>query len=837
MSEPGTARPPDPSAVTSEAQFVELLRELRLWAGNPSLRRLRQLGGTTTDARGIEIDALPVSTTSHVLRGDRLPRVEFIRAFVTACLRARRQDPTGIGEVVERWHEGWLRLRQVAPDEPAAPARSTPTSVPRQLPLASADFTGRDDEVALLAKLLAPADRPDSVVILSIDGPGGVGKSALAIHAAHQLACDFPDGQLYVDLLGSTAGLTPLAPLDVLGRFLRALGVAGGDVPDEVDEAAAKFRTVVADRRLLLVLDNATDEAQMRPLLPGLPGCAVLVTSRSGLAGLAGVGELHLDVLSEQDAVTLLTRLVGSDRVAAEPAAAVDLARLCGFLPLALRIVGARLSSRPGWPIAALVDRLAGDPGLEVLRIANLGVRASFDFSYQQLRNSDDPADRTAAEAFVLLGVWDGPDVGLPVAAQLLDRPERNAEQALERLVDGRLLESPARGRYRLHDLLRRYAREHAERAYPEPVRATTLARPLRFYVATAWHTFELLRPGDRRMEQATESWRAGGARFADSEAALVWLETEQANLVAAVTQAAGLPTVAIAASQLAQALYGFFVIRGQWRDCVRVNTIAVEVALRTGDRTGLAQAHNDLGAAHHLRGRYHEALACHQKSLAIRREIGDRYGAAASLGNLGCAYWRLGRYDDAITCHRENLTISRELGDRRGEAISLDNLGIVYDLQGSHDQALACLEEGLSIRREVGDRHGEANGLNNLGGAYHRSSRLDDAEACLRRSLELSQEFGDRRVQADNLRVLGAVHHAQGRYREALGCFQQSLASLDGLGDDYYEAETLRDAGSTLLALGRIPEAKAHLHNALAIYERLGIPADGVRTLLAENC
>jgi tetratricopeptide (TPR) repeat protein len=834
MSERNDTSPPDPHNATSPTQFIETLRELRLWAGQPPLRRLRQLAGTTVDTNGVAVDALPVSTVSYVLRGARLPKMDFVRAYVTACLRSRQRDEQVIATHVERWHDAWLRLHVPAPAQQSPPAPAS--RVPRQLPPDVAVFTGRDQELALLAKLLGAVEQPSPVAIAAIDGTGGVGKSALAIHAAHQVATSFPDGQLYVDLHGATAGLAPLEPIEVLGRFLRALGVAGNAIPDQQDEAAALFRSQVADRRLLLVLDNATDEAQIRPLLPGQPGGAVLVTSRGGLPGLACVGQLHLDVLSEQDAVTLLTRLVGADRVAAEPAAAVELARLCGFLPLALRIVGARLSNRPGWPIAALVDRLAGDPGLEVLRIADLGVRASFDFSYQQLRNSD-PADQTAAEAFVLLGIWDGPDMGVPVAARLLDHSEHDAERALERLVDARLLESPARGRYRLHDLLRRYAREHAERAYPDPVRATTLTRPLRFYVATAWHTFELLRPGDRRMGQAAEGWRAGGARFADSEAALAWLETEQASLVAAVTQAAALPTVAIAASQLAQALYGFFVIRGQWRDCVRVNTIAVEVALRTDDRIGLAQAHNDLGAAHHLRGRYHEALACHQKSLTTRREIGDRYGAAASLGNLGCAYWRLGRYDDAIACHRENLTISRELGDRRGEAISLDNLGIVYDLQGSHDQALACLEEGLSIRVELGDRHGEANGLNNLGGAYHRSGRLDDAEVCLRRSLELSQEFGDRRVQADNLRVLGAVHHAQSRYGEALGCYQQSLARLDGLGDDYYEAETLRDAGSTLLALGRIAEAKAHLHNALAIYERLRIPADDVRTLLVKNC
>ena len=286
---------------------------------------------------------------------------------------------------------------------------AAPEPVPRQLPPDVASFTGREPELVQLDRALAAAGRDGPVVISAIEGTGGIGKSALAVHAAHRLAGRFPDGQLYVDLHGATAGLQPLAPLEVLGRFLRTLGAEPAAVPADLEEASAAFRSRVAGRRLLVVLDNAVDAAQVRPLLPAAAGCGVLVTSRQLLASLDGATHLHLDILPAGDATQLLGRVAGEQRVAAEPQAAAEVARLCGYLPLALRIAGARLAARPGWPLAALAERLAdAQRRLDELEVAEAGVRASYDVSYRQLQASSEALDRAAAEAFGLLGVLDG---------------------------------------------------------------------------------------------------------------------------------------------------------------------------------------------------------------------------------------------------------------------------------------------------------------------------------------------------------------------------------------------------------------------------------------------
>jgi DNA-binding SARP family transcriptional activator/Tfp pilus assembly protein PilF len=719
--------------------------------------------------------------------------------------------------------------------------RRSARPVPCQLPPDVGDFTGRDEPLTRLRGLLdrEPGSPTTSMVVCAISGAAGVGKTALAIHAAHRLAERFPDGQLYVNLQGATSGLRPLHPLGVLGRFLRALGVEDSAIPTEVDEAAASFRSQVASHRLMVVLDNAHDAAQVTPLLPASPLSAVLVTSRRTLASLDGAHHLHLDVLADQEAVELLGRLAGQQRIAREPQATTQLARWCGGLPLALRIAGARLAARPGWPIMALAERLAdAQRRLDELELAELGIRASFQVSYQELAASADPLDRAAAGAFSLLGVLDSPDVGVTVAARLLDQPQRVAERVLERLVDAHLLETPCPGRYRLHDLLRLYTRELARELYPEHERAAALHRAFAFYVATAWRTLSLLRPGDYRLARADDRWSKGGLEFTDDTAALGWLEAERANLLAAVQQAAAtLGVPATIAVQLAQALYGFFLVHSYWQDWEQVNQTAVLAARRVGDRAGEAQAHNDLGVAYWRLGRYDQALACHQQSLAIRRELGDCHGQAASLGNLGLVHEQQGRYDQALACLQESLTIDRELGNRCGQANSLGNLGWLYERQGRYDQALACLQESLSIRRELGDRYGQAAILNDLGIVYQRQEGFDQALVCLQESLAIDRELSDRYAQATSLNDLGIVHQRQGRYDQALACQRESLTIRRELGDPHGQAETLRELGVTLRTLGRPGEARTYWQQALAIFEELqSAHADQVRALLAEQ-
>jgi tetratricopeptide (TPR) repeat protein/DNA-binding SARP family transcriptional activator len=760
--------------------------------------------------------------------------------------RHRLVDELGLdpGTVLREVHTAILR------DDPSAapPAgaaglpgqilgASEPLPIPRQLPPDVAGFTGRGQELADLERALAGAAQHGPVVISAIQGSGGIGKSALAIHAAHRLGERFPDGQLYVDLHGSTVGLSPLEPLEVLGRFLRALGVDPAAVPTGLEEAAALYRSLVAGRRLLVVLDNAVDAAQVVPLLPGSHGCGVLLTSRRALGSLPGARHLQLDVLPVDEAMELLGHLAGAERVAREPAATAAVAHWCGYVPLALRIAGARLAARPAWPVATLAERLAdAQRRLDELELADGGVRTSLAVSYQQLRASADAVDRTAATAFGLLGVLDGPDMGVPVVARLLDLSEEAAERVLERLADAHLLATPAPGRYRLHDLLRLYAREVASRHHPETERAAALTRALGFYVATSWQTLALLRPGDHRLTRADDRWSNDGLAFDDEQTALGWLEAERGNLLAAVGQAATTPGVpAEVAVQLAHALFGFFLVHNYLQDWEQINHTALEVAHRTGDRAAQAQVHNDLGIVHRCQGRYEQAAACQRESLRTWRELGDRRGQAASLGSLGNVYESQGRYQEALTCQQESLSIWRELGDRGGQAISLNNLGLVYQRLGRYQEALTCQQESLAIDRELDDRQGQAISLANLGNVYDLHGRHEEALACLQASLAISRALGNRMEQAFGLNSLGTVYQRQGRDEQALACLREGLRLYGELGMPHGQAESLRELGVTLRALGRSAEARAHWHEALAIFERLQTAdADQVRAFLA---
>lgn len=710
-------------------------------------------------------------------------------------------------------------------DTPASEGGAPAWQAPRQLPADIAWFTGRAAELEVLHDRLLAAGRSGPVVISAIDGAGGVGKSGLAVHAAHRVAGAFPDGQLYVDLRGATEGLTPLEPIEVLGRFLRALGVGGNDIPADPDEASARFRTQVAGLRLLVVLDNATDEAQVRPLLPGAPGCGVLVTSRRTLAGLDAGCRLRLDVLAPQEAVDLLAALVGPARVKAEPEAAEAAARRCGYLPLALRIAGARLAARPRWPLAVLADRLAREQRrLDELEVADLGVRTSFTVSYGQLRRSSSAADRQAAEAFVMLGAWDGPDLGVPLAARLLEQGEDRAERTLDHLVNAGLLEPARPGRYRLHDLLRLYARELAATELTDDARGKALDRVLRCYVATLWHTLALLRPGDPRLDLVEPGWSAGGLEFADAGAALAWLEAERANLLAAVIRAAS-ADLHTAVLQLAPATFVFFLQRGYWLDCVRLNRTALAVAEKCGDRLAQAQALCDLGGAFEFQGRSDDALGCISRSLDIHREIGNEGGQAALLNNLGVVHSRQGRHDEALAFVRQSLSLHRRMGNRNGEALNLDTLGAVHARQRRDDEALRCYALSLAIHPELGSRWDEAKTLNGTAAIYVRLGRLDEALGCVRGSLGICEELGSPAGRASNLDVLGTIYQGQHRHAEALDCHRQSIAIFRSLGQRQDEAEALQHAAAALHALGRAGEARTYLKHAQAIHTQLGLP------------
>ncbi len=689
------------------------------------------------------------------------------RQFALALYRNGRQEEAartcqeGLGLLLDQGLDS-SRLRALqrdvlrqAPELDWAPPRQ---ARPFQLPPDIAEFTGREVELATLrAHLTLTGEGPDPTLAVSaIDGKPGIGKSALAIHLAHELAPQFDDGVLYANLRGAEP--QRLAPTQVLGQFLRALGVPDGSAPADLQAASALYRTLLAGKRVLVVLDNAADAGQVRPLMPGSYGCAVLITSRSPLVDLEGAGPLSLDVLVEDEAVELLGRLGGRGRIEREPAESRLVVQQCGLLPLAVRIAGARLRARPAWPVAALANRLADERRrLGELQVGELAVRATFQLSYGILAP-------TEARTFRLLGLLEGPDATPGVAAALVELTVAEAEAILERLVDAQLLETPRPDRYRFHDLLRLFARERAEVEEDDLARASALERGLGWYLRAAEQADELLKPVSLRASGDDE--RRNGQPFGDQEAALDWLETERANLVAAVGQAAAHAPdpVASIAWRLSAKLFQFFYLRTHWSDWQKVCEAALRAAQRIGDRTAEAAARNNMGVISHEQRNFEEATAHYERSLTAYRQAGNRAREGAVLNNLANVRVARGCFDEAIDLFEQSLAIARELGDRVGEGGILNNLGVVYREQGRFDEAINSLTQGLVIWREIGDRSNEGLALSNLGDAYREQQRFDEAFASYEQALAIFRALGSRYGEGLTLRALGlAVEAAQG--------------------------------------------------------------------------
>ena len=437
---------------------------------------------------------------------------------------------------------------------------------------------------------------PGAVRIAVVAGAGGLGKTSLAVHAAHRVRRRFPDGQLYVDLLGATAA--PLLPGDVLARFLRDLGVDGRDIPVDEDERAARYRTVLAGRRMLVVLDNARDAAQVRPLLPGSASSAVLVTTRSRMPDLASTKLVDLNVLDDDEALKLFVKVVGEERAAAEPEATAELLDACAGLPLAIRICAARLVTRSGWTIRAMAGRLTDEHRrLDEMRAGDLAVRASFEVSFTSLPPSTDKRGIDPALAFRLLGLWQGPSISSAAAAALFGVPEYSAEDALEVLVDTHLLESVATDRYRFHDLLRVYAAERAEADLLAAERDAALTRLLTWYMRTADAAATAVSPHRYNIPLEPVGTDPPPLGFAGAEEALAWYDSERANLVAATRQAAASGRHEIA-WRLPAPLFTIFNSRGNWADCIATHRIALDSARQAGNRQGEAWVLNNLGDA-----------------------------------------------------------------------------------------------------------------------------------------------------------------------------------------------------------------------------------------------
>ena len=693
---------------------------------------------------------------------------------------------------------GTISAGTVAPSpsaQEAAPAlaetmlpRSVP--VPAQLPADVADFTGRGDQVKHLCDVLSSAsadEDPGVVRIAVVSGAGGLGKTSLAVHAAHRVRASFPDGQLYVDLLGATA--QPLQTADVLARFLRDLGVEGREVPVDEDERSARYRTVLAGRQMLVVLDNARDAAQVRPLLPGSASCAVLITTRSRMPDLASTRLVDLNVLDDDEALALFTKVVGEERAAAEPEATAELLLACAGLPLAIRICAARLATRPGWTIRTMANRLRDEHRrLDELRAGDLAVRASFQVSFASLPAEAQPDGITPADAFRLLGLWQGPSISSAAAAALFGTSEHQAEDVLETLVDAHLLESTSSDRYKFHDLLRVYSSERAVADLSAQARDAAVGRLLRWYVSTADAAGTAFRPYQYNMPLDTGEQGQSPLSFGTAEEALAWYDDERVNLVAATRQAAGSGLHEIA-WRLPAPLFQLFSSRGNWTEGIATNRISLESARQAGNRQGEAWILNNLGDALGYT-RQAEGIDCLERSLAIRREIGDRMGEAQAANNLADAYHWLGRTDEALELYRRALELNRKVGRRYGEGVALVNLGwTLLDLARA-EEALDHLLQARQAFAEIGYEDGVGYALHHLGRCYLLLGREAEALECLREALASHQATGNQRRQAAALRSLADAQNRTGLTIEARESWTQAAAIYEALGDSAEAAE-----------------------------------------------
>ncbi|MFJ8436946.1 AfsR/SARP family transcriptional regulator [Kitasatospora sp. NPDC094019] len=747
--------------------------------------------------------------------------------------------------------------------EPAGRGARAASAPPRpaQLPPDAADFTGRTAPVRVLHAALAAAPpdpdggapgQPRALVVATVVGMGGVGKTALALHVAHRVRDGYPDGQLYVDLRGSDP--VPADPEAVLSGFLVALGVPADAVPDGLDARSALFRSVVDGRRLLLVLDNAKDAAQIRPLLPGAVGCAVLTTGRTRPAGLPATVQVDLDVFQPEEALDLLGRTIGAERLAAEPEAARELVVACGHLPLAVRIVAARLAARPGWTVETLSRRLQVERRrIDELRIGDLAVAAAFELSHRQLT-----ADQ--ARAFRLVASVDGPDIGLAAAAALLDLDEYDAEDLLEALVDVAMLESPFPGRYRYHDLLRAFARRRPARG-PGPDGAGEVVggtggaadgagqdggeavaardRLLDHLLATACSAFQHAVPGDPAAG-ALGPARSPGVPLSGREAAREWAAAERAGAVALAAQvaadpAAGSGTALRAATDLLIALTPF-VLTPPSRQLAATADALAEAAARHGDVRAEGRAHFLRGNVALAATRLDAAEAASRRAVEAARSAGDSVILRQALNDLGLICQFLSRYDEAVDHYDEALLLANRLGHRSGALMTTVNAALARVRSGRADEAVTICHEALAELRTRQDDPGRAYTLYVLGLAHHALGRHEEAVTWFGECLAVSVAAGlrDRAAHAryrlaDSLRELG-------RADEALDQAGQALRLCEELGAERDQAQALVVLGCALADLGRGAEAGARLREAHAIFRRLGLPeAAEVAGLLAE--
>ncbi|GAA3514652.1 DNA-binding SARP family transcriptional activator/Flp pilus assembly protein TadD [Streptosporangium album] len=756
------------------------------------------------------------------------------------------------------------------------PAARVP-SVPGMLPTDIADFTGRTKQIDDIRQrlTLAAGDRSGfAVPIIAIVGKAGIGKTSIAVHAAHSVAKHFPDGQLYADLHGGV--LRPTSPMQVLERFLRVLGVPGTALPDGLEERAEMYRALLADRKMLIVLDDVGNESQVLPLLPGNPASAVIITSRSRLAGLAGAIHIDVDVFDSSQSMDLLSRIAGAERVQSEAGSAAALAELCGRLPLALRIAGARLLARPHWSIDQLVGRLEDETRrLDELRHGDMGIRASISLTY-------DSAGEDARRLFRRLAILDSQLFPAWISAALLDMPFADAQDLLDDLADAQLVETTEVGRgvhtqYRFHDLIRVFARERLAAEESATERSAALARALGGLL--------FLAEAARRREYGPETllsteaalWSLPG-ELVDRliEVPLTWFERERLILVSGIRQAAqagfvelcwGLTInvvaffearvylddwretheIALAAGRQAQDKRGqaavlhsmgsLAITEQRFEDARREFDLALRLFREVDDARGIALTVRNIGFLERLSGHFEEAAAHYEWALKIFRDVGDNAAAAYTLHNLAQLRLELDDFDGAKHLLSEALRLSESGGSRRVRAQVLSRMGHTHLQAEEPALAAQAFEEALEVVRDIGDSTGEAYTLHGLGVARLRQGKLAEADAALRHSLMLASTSNQRLAEARVLVGLGELALSNADPAQAVTQFQHALALFQRIRVPVHEARTLILLNTAYLAGGDNDAAHDALVQALALTDEIGPPVAGqMRKRLTEK-
>ncbi|MDH6125880.1 BTAD domain-containing putative transcriptional regulator [Kitasatospora sp. GP82] len=702
-------------------------------------------------------------------------------------------------------------------DGPEQPVAALP--VPAQLPSDIADFTGRERVLAQLCEALA-GPTAEGVRTAVLIGMGGVGKTTAALRVAHRVRGSFPDGQLHADLGGDETRAA--APGEVLASFLAALGVTGPALPKTVADRARLYRSLLDGRRVLVVLDNAQDSAQVRPLLPGSDSCAVILTSRRRLFGLPAETQLDLEVFETEEALALLAKVAGAQRVAADPQAARELVAACGHLPLAVRIVAARLASRPAWTVARLAGKLADERRrMAELVVGDFAVATAFEWGYRHL--TDDQA-----RAFRLIAGTARPDIGLPAAAAVLGVSEDSAEQLLEGLVDAGMLIARSADRYGCHDLLRAFALEQSARREQGAERITAIGRLLDFLLATVSSAFQVMVPGDPVATTLSVS-PARGLWFTDVGAARAWVSAEAEGAVAAVLAATvELPADGSAMLRTAADLLIALTPFGrdvQYEQLAIAASAVAEVAVFTGDRLSEGRAQFILGNVALQATRLSEAERYSRGAAQSCRATRDTVILRQALNDLGMIAQYQHRFVEAGDYYDESAALARDLGHRSGELTTVLNAALARARSGRSEEAALACEATLSVLQAVGDRHGAAYALYVLGLAQHEAGRFESAVTAFTECLDLCGEV-DIPVRAAQARYrLADSLRALGRSTDAVHQAERALADCARIGAERDRGYALRVLAQALAESGDREAAGLRLHEAHAVFTRLGLP------------